>query len=181
MFTRKILQDQNAPAYALLVILLKRYGLEAIDWEPELMRQTMESDYQIQLTELQHDKLQAAILVFSSNWFETSWRVFEHCCQLFSNQATDHGLLNPLEPEQIAIAVSEATLIKETTIKYDDEIRAYVGLILADWGCSKPPSIFPTALMPKTSGADDSEKEKALKEIFDTHAAYVLDYVENIE
>lgn len=183
MFSRDVYQDEKAPAYALLVVVLKKYGLDSLEWEPELLRAEIDRDYDIDISDLQHDKIQAAMSVLTTDHFESDWRVFEVSSHLFNNEPIDHDDLSPLEAEQLAVALAEFNLIKEPDEKvvFSDEIRAYVGLTCHEYGLHKAPKIFPTAIMPKSNKADDKEKNEALREIFDAHANYVLDYLEKID
>lgn len=187
MFSRDVYKDDKAPAYALLIVTLKKYGMDSLEWEPELLRQEIERDYNIKLSDLQSDKLQAAIVTLTTDHFEHDWRVFEVSSHLFNNTPIDHEDVEPLEAEEIAVALAEATLIKaggledEERMDYGDEVRAYLGKLFHDYGFHKAPKIFPKAIMPKSVEAHDKEKNAALKEVFDAHAEYVLDYLEKIE
>lgn len=184
MFARDVYKDSKAPGYILLAVTLRKYGLDSLDYEPELLRMQIESDYDIKLTDLQSDKLQAAITVFSTDHFEGDWRVFETCCHLFSNELVDHDVINQLEAEELIVGVAEAVLIKGDigdVLHYDDEVRAYAGQVFYEYGFSKPPKLFPTAIMPANAVEhDDKEKNAALKELFDAHAQYILDYYEKL-
>lgn len=189
MFSLDVYKDQNAPGFALLGVTIKKYGLQSLDTDPTLLRDIIEKDFDIKLSQLQADKLQAAISVANTDSFYTDWRVFETTCHLFHNEPVDPSLVNPLDAEDIAIGLAEATLIKHDTSDagekhvFDDEIRAYAGKIFYDYGMSKSPKIFPTAIMPKSLGSDDNDKEKntALKELFDAHAEYIVEYVERLQ
>jgi len=55
------------------------------------------------------------------------------------------------------------------------------GSILHEYGFHKAPKLFKSAIMPKSVEADDKEKNAALKELFDAHANYVIDYMEKID
>src|SRR4051812_46404994 len=112
MFSRDVYKDQKAPAYALLFSVLKRFGSEALEWEPELLRQEIEKQYDLKMTDLQSDKLQAAIVTLTTDHFEHDWRVFEVSCHLFNNSPIHHEDIEPLEAEEIAIGLVEASLIK---------------------------------------------------------------------
>ena len=187
MFTRDVYKDQKAPAYALLAVTLRKYGLGILDEEPEFVRAEINRDFDIKLSDLQSDKLQAAMTVMSTDHFEEDWRVFETVCHLFSNELVDHDILHPAEAEDIAVALAEATLIKADIldegegIHYSDEVRAYAGRIFHEYGFHKAPKLFKSAIMPKSVEADDKEKNAALKELFDAHANYVIDYMEKID
>jgi len=185
-FSRNTFKEEKAPAFALLIATLSKYGNAALTWEPELLKQQIENDYNIQMSDMQSDKLQAAIAVMTTNQFETDWRVFEVVCNLFNNSASDHSEIDPVEPEEIAVALAEVALIRQGTdedderLDYSDEVRAYAGRIFHEYGMHKAPKIFPTAIMPESAPADDTVKNEALKELFDARVEYILDYLEKV-
>jgi hypothetical protein len=186
MFTRDVYKDDKAPSIALLAVTIKKYGIESLEYEPELLRQEINRDYDIRISTLNHDKLQAAITVLFTEAFENDWRVFETCCHLFNNTLVDHDIVNPLEAEELIVGIVEATIIKESILEdkeklhYDDEIRVYAGRIFYDYGFHKAPKLFSEAIMPKTVGGSDKEKNAALNELFEAHTQYILDYLEKI-
>src|SRR5258708_6954301 len=104
LFSKDIYKDEKAPAYALLVTTLRKYGMEALEWEPEFLRHDIEDQYGITMSDLQHNKLQAAMTVMITDHFQHDWRVFEVCCHLFNNQNIDAEDLCLLEAEEIAAA-----------------------------------------------------------------------------
>ena len=187
MFLRDVFKDESAPAYAVMIAAIRKYGLESLEWEPELLREEIDKDYDIKISDLQQDKLQAAMSTLTTDHFEHDWRVFEVCGHLFNNQSIDHDDLCPLEAEEIAVAIAEFSLIRQDTIDddekivYGDEVNAYVGQLFYDYGLHKAPNIFKTAIMPKSNKANDKDKNEALKEIFDTHVTYILEYLEKFE
>jgi hypothetical protein len=185
MFTKDVFKDEKAPAFALLTVALRKYGFDILDEEAELLRLQIERDYDIKLSDLQSDKLQAAIIVLHTDHFEYDWRVFETICHLFNNAECHHDVLDPLEAEEIPVALAEVAMIKSSIepkedLDYGDEVRAYAGHIFYEYGLHKAPKIFPTAIMPKSVECNDKEKNAALSELFDAHANYILEYVERI-
>jgi hypothetical protein len=188
MFNRDVYKDKSAPAFALLGITLKKYGVESLEYDPELLRHQIEKDYDIHLEDIQMDKLQAAMAVMLTDSFYTDWRVFETTCHLFHNEPVIADLLNPLDAEDIAVGIAEAAMIKMDTgstsedLIFDQEVRAYAGRIFHDYGLFKAPKIFPSAILPKGAGnADnDADKNAGLKELFDAHTEHIVDYVERI-
>jgi len=185
MFSRDVYRDEKAPAYALLVVTLKKFGMDSLEWEPEFLRQEINREYDIKLTDLQQDKIHAMVICMTTDHFEHDWRVFETCCNIFNHELVDHEDVNQLEAEEIAIGLAEFHLLRKDTdeahVTFGDEVRAYAGLAFHEYGMHKAPNIFPSAIMPKSVKADDIEKNEALKELFDTHVQYILDYVEKLQ
>lgn len=185
MTPEKVFKDETAPAYALLASVLQVYGMDALEVEPELIKEQIDKDYSLKFTQLQSDKLQAAITVMTTNQFEEDWRVFEVVCNVLCNQAVDTESVNPAEADEIATALAEVALIRNSIsddtegLHYSDEVRAYAGRMFYDYGLSKPPQLFPSAIMPpEVVDCKDDEKNEALNELFSSRATKILEYLE---
>lgn len=177
----QVLKDEKAPASALLAVFLKKYGTEGLEWDPQVIRMEIEEDFDLKLSDLQSDKLQAAITVLTTETFESQWPVFETCCHLFNNIPDDMETLDPLEAEELIAGICEATLIRHEKLEYSDEVRSYAGLVFYEYGLSEAPELFPHALLPQTHDSDDSGKNEALREIFNAHLSYVRGYLAKIQ
>lgn len=164
------LRDPNVPAFVLLVIVLHHFGTQCFDWEPEVLRWFIKDDYGVELTDLQSDKLQAAMLVLTTDQFESQWQVFETVCHLFCGVPDELETCNPVEAEEIAMAMAEVDIIKHTaedSMDFDDEVKVYAGKIFHDYGLKEAPKLLPTAIMPACVECDDKEKQDALSELYD--------------
>ncbi len=202
-----VFKDEKAPALALLSCVIRKYGVESFDWEPGILRAEIEDDFDITLSDLQSDKIQAAITVLTTNSFQDQWEAFEKICHLFNNVADDFSMVNPLEAEEIAQALADYYLINvvENAVEnptnepeldqipdergenispttYSPEVRAYVGQILFDYGCCAAPKLFPTAILPGgVVPGDNTEKEQALEEIFNARLEFIMAYLEEMK
>lgn len=180
----QVLKDEEAPASALLCIALKKYGTDCLDWAPEILRAELESDYGIEISDLQSDKLQAAITIFSTNLFEDQWEVFVTCCHLLNNIYDTFLDFIPLEAEYIAAALAEASILKNEEFEgFSDEVKTFAGLVFHEYGMSKPPDIFKDAIIVAKTGDDkiNMEKNEALNEIYDARKKTVQEYLESLE
>ena len=178
------LRDQDAPATALLAVVTQKYGTVCYDWDPAVLRKEIEEDFSVKLTDLQFDRLQAAITILTTDHFESNWHVFNVCIHLLNGEYADFTTLDPIEAEHIAGAMPEIELLRnddEDGIKFSDEVNAYTGLIFYDYGCSKAPDIFPTAQMPRhTVEADTTEKSEALRELYQAKKTYLEEYMARV-
>jgi hypothetical protein len=150
-------------------VALAKYGTECFNWEPELLRKEIEEDFNIEMSDLQSDKLQTAILIYTTDQFESNWHAFHVGCHLLNNEYADHVVFDqPLEAEYIIGALPEINFLRaDDGIKFSDEVNAYAGLTFAEYGCAKPPTLFPTAIMPKgLVDAEMAEKNAALDELY---------------
>lgn len=179
------LKDPNVPASVLMFLVFRSYGLEAIQWEPELLRKELEEDFNITLTDLQSDKLQAAFVICASDSFEQDWKAFETIIHLLNNQYADLDTVTPVEAEQIALALPEIELIRgwdDDGVVFSDEVQAYCGRIFHDYGMVVAPHIMPSAIMPESQGdaSGDKEKNEALDELYAARKAFLNEELESL-
>lgn len=180
MLPVQVWKDQTAPPIALLTCFIKKYGGDALEWEAEVARKELEDDYGFKISDLQSDKLQAAISVLCYPYFETDWQVFENICHLFSNNLNSFDSLEPLAPEEIISGLAEASLIRHDPIDFSSDVNVYAGLVFFEAGFSKAPELFPTAVMPKGNDSSDKEKNTELESLFDFRFKRSSDYLASL-
>lgn len=188
-----VLKDLEAPASALLYVALKQYGTDCIDWHPMLLRRSIYEDFGIEITGHQSDKLQVLLLALSSDSYTDQWEVFEKSLNILSNAPDDFEYVNPINAEQLALGLAELDTslpyhahLPEAECEpqcYSDEVKAYVGHILYEFGMSSAPKIFPTAIFPECNHSPESDKDKSnvLDEVYRTQKDHIKDYIESIE
>ena len=182
-FSLGVLKDDKAPAIALLYLVLRKYGTEAFEWQPEFLRDEIQQDFNVTLSDLQSDKLQAAITVLQTDLFENQWEVFKTVCHLLNNTPDTFEDATPLEAEEVASALAQYRLIvgTEGTPPFSDEVNAYVGVVFYNYGMSEAPSIFPSAVLPAHAvKADPIEKSQALSQLYDERTKDIIAYVQSI-
>lgn len=180
--SKKLLQDEKTPAAVCLGICIKEVEDENNDllyWEPEVLRSYLE-DEGVELTDMQHDKIQAAIGVLTTDYFENDLSVFETTCELFNNRSSYLTEQDIIEWEDLARGHCEATIIRHESIEYSKEILAYIGIILHEQlGLDSPPTIFPDAII-VSSSVDTTEEfkeaDEALTELFNAYKDHILSY-----
>ena len=179
------LKDENTPASILVSILIAKYGTELFDWDPAVLRKEIEEDFGVELTEVQSDKIQAVITIITTDLFETNWHVFTCCVNAMSGEYIDPEVMAPVEAEYIAGILPEVELLRNEDhegIEFSDEVNAYAGLIFAEYGCGRAPTIFQSAIMPKgyVADADMTEKNAALSEIYQAKKESLNSYIKRI-
>lgn len=180
----QIFKDQSAPATALLAAYINMYGLNHFDDEPEAVRANIKDDLNINLTDLQCNKLQAAITVLTTNQYEVNMQAFEGINHIFNNKPYEFGTFYPLEAEELVNGFAEFVIIKDCAtmadekIEFSDDIRSYAGHVFFYYGMSKAPKVFPQALIPlHIVDCDDSAKNEALDSIFDSKIEKIIEYL----
>jgi hypothetical protein len=179
---KQIFTDEKAPLIALLWAVTKNYESRAFDWIPSILRSEIETDINKEISDLQADKIQAAIAMASTNMYETDLRTFEVCSRLASCTPQDFEDFEPLEAEELVIGLVNAYLIKGEKLDFSDEVELYAGKVFYDYGFHNPPELFPTAILPedRNSEGSDNEKNEALKEIFDSCVKEIQSYMTSI-
>ena len=177
---KEILLDDKAPCTALIKLIIQEYGTECFDWEPPVLKAELQDDFECELSDLQSDKLQAAILVLTTDMFESHINVFVACCKLLNSHPADIDEFDVLEAEELICGLTEAYMIRGEKLDFSPEVRLYAGQVFYDYGMHKPPTLFPDALMKEREG-DDSEKNAALQEIFDEKIKTTEEYVRNAQ
>src|ERR1035437_7971364 len=107
-----LLKDKGTPASVLLIIALDEYGPPCLDWEPEVLRLEILQDFGVELSTIQSDKLQAAIIVFSTDMCESDWHSFNSCIHALNGEPFNYDDVYPVDAEQIAAAMPEVEMIK---------------------------------------------------------------------
>lgn len=177
---KTILEDQKAPAIALLSLVTKAYGSEAYEWEPMTLKAELQEDYKCEISDLQSDKIQAAITILTTDQYEENIVVFETLNHLLNHQETDLDEMDPLEAEELIIGLTEAYIIKAEELKFSPEVRVYAGVVFYNYGMHQPPTLFPQAIMNNFEG-DDDEKNEALQELFDEKLKMVNNYMKQCQ
>jgi len=173
---KAILEDQKAPATALLALVTKAYGSVAYEWDPMTLKAELQEDYKCEITDLQSDKIQAAITILTTDQYEGNIVVFETLNHLLNHQEKDLDEMDPLEAEELIIGLTEAYLIKAEEMGFSPEVRVYAGVVFYNYGMHKAPKLFPQAIMNEMEGNDD-EKNAALQELFDEKVKVVNNYL----
>ena len=180
----EVLKDSTAPAIALVAVALQKYDTSCMEWQPELLRDELQSDYNITISDLQSDKLQAGLTILHSDFFEAQWEVFSTICHLLNGTPDRFEDATPLEAEELAAALAHYHLIlglDSEAPKFSDEVKAYAGQVFSHYGMSEAPAIFPQALMPDgAQQADPTEKNQALSAIYDERKARLTAYMHSL-
>lgn len=183
-FSLNVLKDDKAPAVALLLIVLAKYGKEGLERQPEFLRDEIQLDFDITLDDLQSDKIQAAMTILTTDLFESQWEVFKTVCHLLNNTPDSFEDHTAIEAEELAVALAHYRLIigEDPDHPFSDEVKAYAGLVFYEYGMSEAPAIFPQAIMPERAvKADPTEKNQALNDLYDARTADLLKYVQEIK
>ena len=143
-FLQQMLVSQDTYATVLLVFLVDRYGMEALDWHPKTIKLQLQQDFGIQLPKSSLDKLMAGIAIVVTDAFFRDTPQFIELCNVLSGDDFDPTVFEPADSAEMAWGVAEAMLLfpPAEPMPFSDEIRGYVGRILKDEGYVRPPKVL---------------------------------------
>lgn len=175
---KQILEDDKAPALALLAVVTSSFGEEGYNWDPLVLKLELQDKYSCKISDLNSDKIHAAITVLTTDMYENNIVVFESVNHFFNNQHHSMEELDPLEAEELITGMTEAYLIRGERLEFSPEVRVYAGKLFYDYGMHKPPTLFPDAIMEEREGSDE-DKNAALHELFEAKIKQIEDYIKN--
>ena len=187
-------KNEDTPVIILLDIALRFFAMnDLLELDPVIIHEELEKWLGVDISEFNHDKLHAGIVLLGTNTFEQQYSVFETICRFLNNQPDTFDIMQPLEAEEIACALPHYELIIQTYLdeegqedkKFSEAIRAVVGHIFYEYGCLFPPSIFKNAILPfipkeiqEQRKEQGLAKDYALNEIYSAKKKKLQDQIE---
>lgn len=152
----------------MLAWVVRNLSSEAFDWEPALLTEEIEKRTGKAVTAMNRDKLQAAIVVLTTDLYEHDWHTFSVINSLFACKHTDPEDLQEPDAVTLAVGLAEARLIKHEPLDFHPDVLAYAGCVFLDWGLTTPPAFMPKAIMSKAGEfAEDAEKRNELEHVYE--------------
>lgn len=157
---RSILVDPQSYMTTLFTLVADTYDdidpgtkqLELYTWTPETIKQTIESDFGIELPIGNFDRLMAAITLLTTDLFFQDARKFVDLANVISFDLFSPDQFDPADVEECAWAITEALLLvppdEERDDIFCDDIRRYLGVLLEHEGYVDPPDILKIAIGP---------------------------------
>lgn len=156
---RNHLVNEDTFGTTLLVIVIDRYGTEALSWAPQTIRLEIEEDFGIRLPDAVFNRLMAAISVVTSDDFYKRLPIFVYLCNSLAGADTDPDEFDPADSKECAWGMTEAMLLsppdQDDPEPYTDEIRYYLGHILDKEGIREPPDLLRMAIQDTPDGQAD--------------------------
>jgi len=129
------------PTFAtiLVSILLKAYGVDALEWENNTIELTVKEDFGVEMPRKVFDKMMALLTVLNTDIAYREVSVFDHVVHSLCGQGAgiEHGVPPVLD---IAWAVTEIEIADPAPVgidpkrRWSDNIKAYVRVALDDEG-----------------------------------------------
>ncbi len=171
-FERALLASDESFATPLFLLVMDRYGPDALEWAPETIRLELEEDYSLELPKVTLDKIFAAITIVTTNYFYKDVTRFIELCNILAGDDFQPDEFDPADAEEILAAVTEAMLLwppdESEENKFSEEIVEYIRQVLGEEGIVKPFDVLQIGLNPdlasklNTDYADDPEMYSAM-------------------
>jgi hypothetical protein len=108
-----LLRDEQAHPITLLRVVLKKYGPEAMDWDPEVFKPTLEADFRSSIARINLAKLWAAVAIANRDKFWTDWQSFHFLAQALNNNIPVADHVQDLSVGQMMVAVDIANRVRK--------------------------------------------------------------------
>jgi hypothetical protein len=139
---RNLFTHHDVHPVVLQFALLRAFGIEWVDWEPETIWASVQKSFQTQISELSRAKVQAVktCLVSIGPW--ESWQVFEKVIQALNNNIPRWEMMQAPELEQLYAGVDILDSIMKRP--FADEVKHYMAaaVLYADVIFVPPPLDF---------------------------------------
>lgn len=126
---QNIWRHPDAHPVALDYMLLQKYGVDWMNWEPETLELRIPQDFDTQtLSDLNLSKIQACKTLHFVDTFWQRWEVFAWCTMPFNNVFPDFNVMQVPTVAQCAVAVDMARRLR-TDVDYELEVKAYLEVV----------------------------------------------------
>ena len=142
--------------------LYKKYKSDWVDWEPETLWHTIETDYGTKVHRESEEKIMAVRVLLSNDTFWVYWEVFEKICAALAGRVPNFDVRDDLSIGELSLGVSIAGRIKKR--EFEHEVKAYVSVEAMQEGYVLLPKPLAFAqgvlddMIKNTEGADVKKK-----------------------
>lgn len=140
-----LLRDPRLFTTSAMALLIDRFGVEFMEWDPITVGLEIESEYGIEPTTELQDRIQAGCSLYTSNLFFVSLETFSTICNTLNFGSTTSQILLPADLDDVMWGCSEAMLILGDIYdekQFSHNVRLFTGALLKEAGFVKPPSIL---------------------------------------
>jgi hypothetical protein len=168
---RRVLMDPASFTTTLITLLVDVYGTEAFTWDPTTLLLELQDDFKAVMPQITFDRIQIGIQLLTSNGFYKNCPTFVTSCNVLSGFPAGEGMMLA-DSLSCAWGITEAVLLAPPDDGDDEpfteEIRAYIGTMLANDGVVDPPDILKIAITDQPNDemfSDDPEMFAAVKSV----------------
>jgi hypothetical protein len=139
---RNLFIHHDAHPIVLDFALVKQYGREWLNWEPETIYSEIAKDFNCQISEHARSKIQAVKTLHCTDLAWKSWNVFEKVAQALNNNIPRFDLMQPLSLEQVygAVDIMEGLENEE----FSEEVQRYMAACIMNEEVTFAPPPLPS-------------------------------------
>lgn len=155
---RARLADEETFATVLITIVLDLYGTEALEWSPDTLVMEIHDDFALDLPRSCLDKIMCSIGLLTTNDFYKRLPVFMEYCNVLAGDDFRPETVEPPDAVECGWGIVEGLLLSppDEDEPFTEEIRYFIGKVLAAEGITDPPDVLAIALLDGPSTADYS-------------------------
>lgn len=144
------LLDPASHAATLAVVAIDLLGIECMTWHPETIRLELLAETGVDTPKPNLERLYAAATLLTSDSFYKRLPTFCNVARVLSGGSVDPNFWTPPGALECAWAITESLLLAPPedadAAPFDDDIRAYLGMVLDDEGFMDAPDVLAIAL-----------------------------------
>lgn len=153
-----ILQNPETFATSAVLLLVDRFGMECLAWDPITLGLEIKGTYGFEPSQDLLDRVNAASVLYTSNLFHLSLETFNAVCNAFNLGTVTSETFLPADLDDVLWGITEARVLtgdmfEET--EFSHNIARYVGALLAESGIRKAPSVLGFAEYPEEASVTD--------------------------
>lgn len=182
--------DRETLGTSLLALVIDEYGTDSLGWDPETFRLQIQSDFGVELSRINMDKLMGMITAMTTNMFYQSVPAFTQIANALNNSGADFDHLEPPTAAESAWAITEITLSDppkqrdQYSEQFSTDVRRYLGVILTTEGILHPPDVLQIAELDEQTQknadvtfADDPSLYSGFYQLSQSKATDITQYV----
>ncbi len=172
---RTMLAAEDTFTTPLFLIVMDKYGEDALSWSPDTIRRELQDDFQLSVPQFTLDKIMAAITLVTTNYFYKDVGRFIEICNILAGDEFQPDEFEPADAGEILFGMTEAMLLWPPGTGQDSqfsaEIREYISQVLKSEGIVEPFDVLRVAFQDNTPNlvsadfADDPEMYQAIYEM----------------
>lgn len=139
-----LFQHPDAHPIVLDLALLRQYGPEWFEWEPETLEIQIPQDFKTSsVSDLNMNKIQAVKTLHYVDTYWRQWEIFNWCTQPFNSMYPDFEVLQVPTVAQCLVSVDIANRIR-ADVKWSEEVKGFIESVYKMDGmfCPIPPVDF---------------------------------------
>lgn len=150
----------DAHPIALDLALVKKYGADWLEWEPETLQNAIPQDFATaSLSDLNLSKIHACATLHLVDSFWQRWEIFLWCTMSFNSEFPDFRAMQVPAVGQILISCDVAARIRDE-VEWTEEVKEYTAQVYHhdDIFLALPPADFVRLTVPDVINADELAK-----------------------